>query len=291
MRNVALAIAVTACALITFGGAAQASSVAAPCVKGFPGAHAKTVGKATWWNRQDSVRYIVCDGFGLKPSLSIQPTAAFVCDMTAIAIGRTDEVEGFKAEAACDAYEIEKDPKAAATYVGILCGWAAEALGIASEKLGELGSTGCASATVVGTAFGAARESVHEMDVDRDILTRGKCLKYSLTHFGSPWLAVACAKNDPGFSNLQNAGSVLHLCSRETVGLPPGVHGYGIIIQNLSVRGVACKQGLAVALDDTYDDKPPAPWRCVEHGIKPFQCTVPGDHSLAVTFRPGGSAS
>jgi hypothetical protein len=33
-------------------------------------------------------------------------------------------------------------------------------------------------------------------------MVRGKCLKYSPTHFGSPWLAVDCASNDPGFSTL-----------------------------------------------------------------------------------------
>jgi hypothetical protein len=189
-------------AVVCGGKSAQASSTAPPCVDGFPGAHAKTVGKTTVWNRQDSVRYIVCDGFGLKPSSGIEPSAAFVCDMAAIAIGKTDEVEGFKAESACDAYEIEKDPKAAATYVGILCGWAADALGLARKQLGTLADTGCALAPVIGTNLGGMLESNHELDVDRDILTSGKCLKYSPTHFGSPWVAVACAKNDPGFSPL-----------------------------------------------------------------------------------------
>ena len=68
--------------------------------------------------------------------------------------------------------------------------------------VGKLGGWGCTLAPDVGNALGGLFESSHELDVASDIMTRSKCLKYSPTHFGSPWLAVDCASNDPGFSTL-----------------------------------------------------------------------------------------
>jgi hypothetical protein len=183
--------------------ASAAPVPANPCQYAFPGAKARDVGRTTLYNFQESVRQVVCSGFGLNPDTGVSISSDFVCALAAVAIGTTkaEQLELY-ADGACSAAAIAKDPKEPATYIGIACGWASDILGKLDKAAGILGGLGCALAPEVGSNLGGALESNHEIDVANDILTKGKCLKYSPSHFGSPWLAVACAKDDKGFSNL-----------------------------------------------------------------------------------------
>ena len=45
-------------------------------------------------------------------------------------------------------------------------------------------------------------ESHHELQVASDIILHQECLKDSPSHFGSPWLAVPCARNDKRFADV-----------------------------------------------------------------------------------------
>ena len=183
--------------------ASTAPVPANPCQNAFPGAKTHDIGKTTLYNFQESVHHVVCYGFGLNPDSGVSITSDFVCALAAVGIGTTNaETLELYVDGACSAAAIANDPKEPSTYIGIACGWASDILGKLNKAAGILGGLGCALAPEVGSNLGGALESTHELDVAGDILTKGKCLKYSPSHFGSPWLAVACAKDDKGFSNL-----------------------------------------------------------------------------------------
>lgn len=198
------------------GGAARPGhhgrrhSVAAPCYSAFPGAHRKTIGRTTWYNRQESVRMVVCYRFGLTPSADFPVSASMVCGMVAAVINAApggqaaDKLSLFadSLDGACSGAELATDPSEPAKYVGIACGWASDLLGAVVKPAGVLGSFACASAPAAGHALGVLFESKHELDVAVDVMRHRRCIKYSPTHFGSPWLAVRCAAGDKGFSNL-----------------------------------------------------------------------------------------
>jgi hypothetical protein len=153
---------------------------------------------------------VVCYHFGLTPSADFPVSAGMVCGMVAAAI---DSVPGGRAahklslfadgvDGACSGVELATDPSEPAKYVGIACSWASDLLGAFVKPAGVLGSLGCAAAPSAGHALGGLLESKHEFDVAIDVMQRRKCIKYSPTHFGSPWLAVKCASGDKGFSGL-----------------------------------------------------------------------------------------
>jgi hypothetical protein len=181
---------------------AQSGTLPPPCSAAFPHASSKTIGKTTWYNRQSSVENVVCDGFGLQPSADFPVTAGFVCAIVSQAIGAKAERLSLFIDGGCSGDAIASDPHEPATYIGVACGWASELLEKVAAPAGVLAGLGCAAAPLVGTSLGNILESKHELDVASDVVGRGKCLKYSPTHFGSPWLAVACSATDPGFSNL-----------------------------------------------------------------------------------------
>src|ERR1700720_4004765 len=76
------------------GGHGLRPSVAAPCYAAFPQARRKTIGRTTWYNRQESVRMVVCYHFGLTPSADFPVSASMVCGMVAAII---DSVPGGQA--------------------------------------------------------------------------------------------------------------------------------------------------------------------------------------------------
>jgi hypothetical protein len=186
------------------------SRVPVPCYAAFPQAHRKTIGKTTWYNRQESVRMVLCQRFGLTPSADFPISAGMVCGMLAAAIdavpgGQAAHRLSLFADGACSGVELAADPAEPAKYVGIACGWASDLLGALVKPAGVLGSLGCAAAPSAGHALGSLFESKHELDVAIDVMRQGKCIKFSPTHFGSPWLAIRCASGDRGFSGLQLA--------------------------------------------------------------------------------------
>lgn len=153
---------------------------------------------------------VVCYRFGLTPSADFPISASMVCGMVAAII---DAVPGGRAahklslfadgvDGACSGVELAADPSEPAKYVGIACSWASDLLGVLMKPAGVAGSLGCAIAPSLGHSLGSMFESMHEFDVATDVVRHGKCIKYSPTHFGSPWLAVKCAPGDKGFSSL-----------------------------------------------------------------------------------------
>jgi len=186
--------------------------LAPPCYSAFPQARQKTIGRTTWDNRQESVRQVVCYHFGLSPSADFPVSAGMVCGLVAVAIGNgpggtAAQKLGLFVDGACSGVDLASDPSEPAKYVGIACSWASDLLGVFVKPAGVLGSIGCATAPAVGHALGGLLESKHEFDVAVDVMRHGKCIKYSPTHFGSPWLAVKCARGDKGFSTLRQVSA------------------------------------------------------------------------------------
>jgi len=197
--------AIASCFSTTVQAAPQTPSRPRPCTVAFPGAHSKTIGKTTWYNRQSSVENVVCFGFGLKPSADFPITAEMVCGLAAQAIGAKADTLSLFVDGACSGTALAADPREPAQYVETACSWVSDLLEKLARPVGVVGSIGCTFAPSVGHSLGGVLESQHELDVAADIIDRGQCLKYSPTHFGSPWLAVACASGDTGFSTLPTA--------------------------------------------------------------------------------------
>ena len=180
----------------------------AACQQAFPGAHDTPFGRTTFYNRQSSVENVVCFGFGRNPSADFN-TDGMACALISTAVGLKWDALGLSLDGACSATSIAVEPKAPERYVEIACDWAAAVLQKTPAALvGYAGGLGCAVAPGLGHAIGGLMESGHELDVARDIIDHGKCLKYSPSHFGSGWLAVACAADDPGFANLPGTVTV-----------------------------------------------------------------------------------
>lgn len=170
---------------------------APPCQAAFPDARRKTIGRTTWYNRQESMRLVLCYRFGLNPSADFPISAGMVCGMLAEVIGHgIAEKLGLFTTGACSGAEIASDPGEPTKYIGAVCGWASALLKSVPAALG------CTFAPSAGTSLGSLFESKHELDVAVDVAQHGKCIKYSPTHFGSPWLAVNCAPGDPAFADL-----------------------------------------------------------------------------------------
>lgn len=176
-----------------------------PCIAAFPDARAKTIGKTTWYNRQESVRMVVCYGFGLTASADFPVSADMVCGLVAQAIGAPAETLGLFADGVCSGAELATEPNEPTKYIGLACQWASDILGVLAKPAGVIASLGCTLAPSVGHALGSALESKHEFDVAKDVMQHGKCIKYSPTHFGSAWLAISCSASDPGFTDLPKA--------------------------------------------------------------------------------------
>jgi hypothetical protein len=204
-----------------------------PCTDAFPDTATKTVGRTTWYNRQRSVEYVVCDGFGLRPSADFPITADFVCALVSQAVGAKAERLSLFIDGACSADAITSDPKEPATYLSVACSWASDLLEKVAAPAGVLAGLGCAAAPVVGNSLGNLLESKHELDVAADIIGKGKCLKYSPTHFGSPWLAVVCGSKDPGFADLPQKLGTISVCA------PPHSFAFGDIFV-VSARNMTC---------------------------------------------------
>jgi len=153
---------------------------------------------------------VACYHFGLMPSADFPVSASMVCGLVAAGIDTVpgghaaDKLSLFASgvDGACSGAELAADPAEPAKYVGIACSWASDLLGDFAKPAGVLGSIGCATAPAAGHALGTLFESKHELDVATDVIQHKKCIKYSPTHFGSPWLAVKCAPGDKGFSDL-----------------------------------------------------------------------------------------
>lgn len=176
-----------------------------PCIAAFPDARAKTIGKTTWYNRQESVRMVVCYGFGLTASADFPVSADMVCGLVAQAIGGPAETLGLFVDGVCSGAELATEPNEPTKYIGLACQWASDILGVLAKPVGVIASLGCALAPSVGHALGSALESKHEFDVTKDVMQHGKCIKYSPTHFGSAWLAINCSASDPRFTDLPKA--------------------------------------------------------------------------------------
>jgi len=191
---------------LTVAGAAGTPKAPPPCSAAFPGARETTIGRTTWYNRQSSVQSVVCFGFGLNPSADFPISAGMVCGLVAQAIGSggADKL-GLFVDGACSGASIAADPREPTKYVEVACSWVSDLLTKLAAPAGIAAGLGCTFAPSAGHALGALIESKHELDVASAIIDRGQCLKYSPTHFGSAWLAVACATDDRGFSTLPPA--------------------------------------------------------------------------------------
>jgi hypothetical protein len=178
-----------------------------PCYAAFPDARSKTIGKTTWYNRQGSVRMVLCYGFGLEPSADFPISASMTCGLLAQVIGSQAEQLGLFADGACSGADLASDPTEPTKYIGAACAWASDILGVLAKPVGVLASLGCALAPSIGHSLGGLFESKHEFDVAVDVVEHGECIKYSPTHFGSPWLAERCLAGDLGFSDLPVANT------------------------------------------------------------------------------------
>ena len=201
--------ALAATILMTVGGGSSISTAQAakkrrtpPCRAAFPGARRKTIGKTTWYNRQESVRMVLCYRFGLEPSAHFPISSAMVCGILAQVIGRRAPRLGVFVDGVCSTADLANDPKEPVKYISAACTWASDVLGALAKPAGVLGSLGCTLAPPAGRFLGSMFESKHEFDVAVDVIRRGKCIKYSPTHFGSPWLSAHCADRDKGFATL-----------------------------------------------------------------------------------------
>lgn len=188
-------------ALLSAAPAHAAKRKPPACSQAFPNAHSRTIGRTTWYNRQRSVQMVTCDGFGLSPSADFPISADMVCGLVAQAIGIKAHSLGLFVDGVCSGAALAASPKEPAKYIGVACDWVSALIG---KAVGALAAIGCTFAPSAGHALGGMIESKHELDIDADILNRGKCLKYSPTHFGSPWLAVKCSRKDRGFSTLRH---------------------------------------------------------------------------------------
>jgi alpha-tubulin suppressor-like RCC1 family protein/uncharacterized membrane protein YgcG len=178
-----------------------------PCYAAFPDARSKTIGKTTWYNRQESVRMVLCYGFGLEPSADFPISASMTCGLLAQVIGSQAEQLGLFADGACSGADLASDPTEPTKYIGAACAWASDILGALAKPAGVLASLGCALAPSIGHSLGGLFESKHEFDVAVDVVEHGECIKYSPTHFGSPWVVDKCKPGDPGFSDLPLAST------------------------------------------------------------------------------------
>ncbi len=139
---------------------------------------------------------LVCNHFGLEPSADFPLSWSMACGLVGKVIGKGAPKLALFSDGACSGVELAGAPREPTKYIGIACSWAATLLG------SGLGSAGCTLAPPAGTALGSMFESKHELDVAIDVAQHGKCIKYSPTHFGSPWLADDCAPGDKGFTTL-----------------------------------------------------------------------------------------
>jgi hypothetical protein len=206
------------------GAHAAPRSKAPPCQAAFPDARRKTIGRTTWYNRQESVRMVLCYRFGLNPSADFPISSSMICGVLAQVIGKGSAKLGVFADGACSGADLASDPKEPVKYISTACGWASDLLGVFVKPLGALASAGCTLAPSTGDAFGGALESKHEFDVAVDVIRHGQCIKYSPTHVGSPWLAARCAGRDKGFSILP-----LHMSDGSGAGGPGGSDGGGAL--------------------------------------------------------------
>lgn len=182
--------------------ARAASKSPPPCQSAFPNARSKTIGKTTWYNRQESVRMVICGGFGLEPSADFPMSSSMVCGLLAQVIGKGSDRLGIYADGACSSADLARDPKEPVKYLSAACSWLSDLLGLAIKPAGALAGLACTTAPSAGNYLGDVFESGHELDVAIDVMRHGRCIKYSPTHFGSPWLAEPCADGDRGFSTL-----------------------------------------------------------------------------------------
>jgi hypothetical protein len=200
----ALCLLVAVLGLVTTPAAAHAlhrpAREPSPCQRAFPQARSKTKGHTTDYNRQESVEMVVCWGFGRSSKDHFEVTAGMACALLAQAVGVRHETTGLFVDGACSGAELAAHPDLE-TSVGAACGFVADLLEVPSPLAGKLAGLACTAAPTVGHRLGAWAESRHERDIARDVIHKGRCIRYS-RHFGSPWSAVKCARSDPGFTRL-----------------------------------------------------------------------------------------
>jgi hypothetical protein len=180
------------------------------CLTAFPSAKTTRLGRTVFYNRQASVQYVVCYEFGLHPSADFPMTGDVACGVLSSVLGGFTKTARLAlwADGSCSAVSLAGDPRSPARWLSRVCGWASDLLGVATVKVGGvISGLACTLAPSAGTSLGSLFESKHELDVAQDIVQHGKCLKYSPSHFGSAWLAIACARSDKGFSTLPPAGA------------------------------------------------------------------------------------
>jgi hypothetical protein len=127
------------CLCAAFGAttsAARGPKPPPPCYVAFPGAHSSRIGRTLIYNRQASVQYVVCDGFGLHPSADFPITSGMVCGLVSEVIGFKADRLGLFVSGACSGVDLAGDPREPSQYVGIACGWASKR---SSRKGGQTG--------------------------------------------------------------------------------------------------------------------------------------------------------
>jgi hypothetical protein len=206
--------------------ARAAASPDSMCRKAFPNGSSKTtkirLGTKTVYNRHLS-RELVCAGdFGMPDS--VRPTMAASCDLAMAIAGLVYPAGSLYETWGCAGVSIQEKGWAGGsvdTAAGALCGYLAEALGVGVGVL----SAGASANPVVGVAvwkgvtfvgdtvvcigignirkdalsWGEKLEADHEVNVARDIVTRGKCLQQTKRRVvGIKWSAVTCPKGTKG---------------------------------------------------------------------------------------------
>lgn len=223
----------------------------------FPEARSTKIGRTIWYNRQRSVQYVICDGFGRSPSADFPVTGDMVCGLVTAAVGGV--TKGLAnhlalfASGTCSAPSLAAHPTEPERYESVACGWVSSLLEVLAKPAGILANVGCTFAPSTGHSIGAIFESKHELDVADDIIGRGKCLKYSPSHFGSPWLAIECGRKDQGFNGLPQSNESIVNCG--TVGSSAGA-GY----TRIRAWGVSCSVARGVLSPNTL---PAVGWRII----------------------------
>ncbi len=144
---------------------------------------------------------VVCYHFGLRPSADFPISAGMVCGILSSVIGKAFARKlALYIDGSCSGAEIAAAPREPTKYIGVACSWVSALL--KGKFLDIASGIGCALAPSAGHSLGGLLESKHELDVAVDVALHHRCIKYSPTHFGSPWLAVGCSRRDHGFSSL-----------------------------------------------------------------------------------------
>lgn len=202
----------------TLGGASGTNDGAqedVSCDAAYPHQAQKTtkiIGGRRTFHNADSSRALVCTGaFGAPEGLKLSPAAK--CDIIAASYGLVDPKQGPLADAGCAAVAARSEGLKSSAK-GVVCGYLADTLGVGAGLFaaGVTRNPAVGVRTYKGVAFfgettvcigagdgvyetwGKQHEADHEVRVARDVIDRGKCLRWEQRRVvGASWRAVQCS--------------------------------------------------------------------------------------------------